>query len=45
LTISPGGVTVVPRGYVFPEASAPPTPPLSRDREAVLAAALPVRPR
>lgn len=45
LTISPGGVTVVPRGHVFPEAPSPLAPPQSRQRGAVLAAALPLRPR
>lgn len=45
LTISPGGVTVVPSGHVFPEPSAPLATVESRDRDAALAAPLPLRPR
>lgn len=49
LTISPGGVTVVPRGHVFPGAPSPLAPSLplspSRDREGVPAAPPPLRPR
>ena len=45
LTISPGGVTVVPRGHVFPETPAHLDSPPSRDRETLLSAPLPLRPR